>query len=88
MRSQLKPFFSKVSVKVEVGLQATSIRSNLASVARNRSVTGAMTTAESVAAFANFFANGGKISLEKVFFTDKMSCIVVSDAVVGVVHVV
>ena len=74
------------AVKVEVGLQATSIKSNWDSVALNTSVTGPRTIADSVAAFANFFAKGGKISLVKQFFTDKMS-FVVSDAVVDVVLV-
>jgi len=37
---------------------------------------------------ANFLAKGGKISFLETFLTDKMSCIVVSDAVVDVAHVV
>jgi hypothetical protein len=47
-----------------------------------------MTAAVKVAALANFLARGGKISFLEMFLTDKMSCIVVSDAVVDVVHVV
>ena len=74
------------AVKVEVGLRATSIKSNWDSAALNASVTGPRTIADSVAAFANFFAKGGKISLVKQFFTDKMS-FVGSDAVVDVVLV-
>ena len=49
---------------------------------------GAMTAAVKVAALANFLARGGKISFLEIFLTDKMSCIVVSDAVVDVAHVV
>lgn len=49
---------------------------------------GAMTAAVKVAALANFLARGGKISFLEMFLMDKMSCIVVSDAVVDVVHVV
>lgn len=49
----------------------------MVSVAAKISFTGPRTIAESVAAFANFFAKGGKISRVKRFFMDKMSSFVV-----------
>ena len=73
-------------VNVEVGEHAISTMSILSSRLLKTSFTGCKSTAVSVAAFASFRARGGKISLEAQFFTDKMSCFVVSRGCV--VHVV